>query len=245
MSRPPLSRRRRSGRRHRGAPVRPADLRRRLAADRERLGRGRRQVRHGRRRPARRCAPSWRATTRRRWPWTRRGPRAWTRWRPRSRSRAGTSSAGGPGDPRALRSGHLRGVYEVPALSLPFIGGFGRAPFRVRSTHSELVDPFRSGVAGRGVRVTVGPGRISGQRPHADAGRACWSCSCSAPSPSTCRWCSSASARRARWPSTWRTTWRRPRSTRRCSGATASSGSIRSGPHELGRRPVRGAATSA
>jgi hypothetical protein len=39
-------------------------------------------------------------------------------------------------------------VYEVPALSLPFIGGFGNAPFEVRSTHSELVDPFRSGVPG-------------------------------------------------------------------------------------------------
>ena len=38
--------------------------------------------------------------------------------------------------------------YEVPALSLPFIGGYGRAPFRVRSAHSELVDPFRSGVPG-------------------------------------------------------------------------------------------------
>lgn len=39
-------------------------------------------------------------------------------------------------------------VYEVPALSLPLIGGYGRAPFRVRSSHSELVDPFRSGVPG-------------------------------------------------------------------------------------------------
>jgi hypothetical protein len=39
-------------------------------------------------------------------------------------------------------------VYEVPALSLPFIGGYGRAPFRVRSVHSQLVDPFRSGVPG-------------------------------------------------------------------------------------------------
>lgn len=39
-------------------------------------------------------------------------------------------------------------VYEVPVLSLPFIGGYGRAPFRVRSAHSELVDPFRSGVSG-------------------------------------------------------------------------------------------------
>lgn len=40
-------------------------------------------------------------------------------------------------------------VYEVPALSLPLIGGYGRAPFRVRSSHSELVDPFRSGLPGR------------------------------------------------------------------------------------------------
>jgi hypothetical protein len=39
-------------------------------------------------------------------------------------------------------------VYEVPALTLPFIGGYGQAPFRVRSAHSELVDPFRSGLAG-------------------------------------------------------------------------------------------------
>jgi hypothetical protein len=38
--------------------------------------------------------------------------------------------------------------YEVPALTLPFVGGYGPAPFRVRSTHSELVDPFRSGVPG-------------------------------------------------------------------------------------------------
>jgi hypothetical protein len=39
-------------------------------------------------------------------------------------------------------------VYEVPALTLPFIGGYGQAPFRVRSTHSELVDPFRGGLDG-------------------------------------------------------------------------------------------------
>jgi hypothetical protein len=38
--------------------------------------------------------------------------------------------------------------YEVPALTLPFIGGYGGAPFRVRSSHSELVNPFRSGVPG-------------------------------------------------------------------------------------------------
>ena len=41
--------------------------------------------------------------------------------------------------------------YDVPALSLPFIGGYGPAPFRVRSTHSELVDPYRSGVPGSAV----------------------------------------------------------------------------------------------
>jgi hypothetical protein len=39
-------------------------------------------------------------------------------------------------------------VYEVPALSIPLIGGYGTAPFRVRSTHSEVVDPFRSGLDG-------------------------------------------------------------------------------------------------
>lgn len=54
------------------------------------------------------------------------------------------------GDPQLVRCERVtfEAVYEVPALSLPFIGGYGRAPFRVRSTHSELVDPFRSGVAG-------------------------------------------------------------------------------------------------
>lgn len=40
-------------------------------------------------------------------------------------------------------------IYEVPALSLPLIGGYGRAPFRVRSAHSELVDPFRGGLPGQ------------------------------------------------------------------------------------------------
>lgn len=39
-------------------------------------------------------------------------------------------------------------TYVVPALVIPLIGGYGRAPFRVRSTHSELVDPFRSGLPG-------------------------------------------------------------------------------------------------
>ena len=37
--------------------------------------------------------------------------------------------------------------YEVPALSVPWIGGFGGS-FDVSARHSELVDPFRDGVPG-------------------------------------------------------------------------------------------------
>jgi hypothetical protein len=37
--------------------------------------------------------------------------------------------------------------YEVPALTIPWIGGFG-AGIDVSSSHSELVDPYRSGVPG-------------------------------------------------------------------------------------------------
>jgi len=37
--------------------------------------------------------------------------------------------------------------YQVPALTVPWIGGFGDG-FTVTSRHSELVDPFRSGVPG-------------------------------------------------------------------------------------------------
>lgn len=39
-------------------------------------------------------------------------------------------------------------TYEVPALTLPLIGGYGPTPFVVRSRHSELVDPFRDGLPG-------------------------------------------------------------------------------------------------
>jgi hypothetical protein len=35
----------------------------------------------------------------------------------------------------------------VPAISLPFVGGFG-ADFEVSAQHSEIVDPYRSGLAG-------------------------------------------------------------------------------------------------
>lgn len=37
---------------------------------------------------------------------------------------------------------------EVPAIRIPFIGGYGE-PFDIVATHSELVDPTRSGVAGK------------------------------------------------------------------------------------------------
>jgi hypothetical protein len=37
--------------------------------------------------------------------------------------------------------------YAVPALSLPWVGGFGDG-FRVTSRHSEIVDPYRDGVPG-------------------------------------------------------------------------------------------------
>ena len=39
--------------------------------------------------------------------------------------------------------------YPVPAIRLPWIGGFGHA-FDVVSTHTERIDPFRSGLTGVG-----------------------------------------------------------------------------------------------
>jgi hypothetical protein len=38
-------------------------------------------------------------------------------------------------------------TYHVPALTLPWIRGFGRG-FAISSSHSELVDPYRDGVPG-------------------------------------------------------------------------------------------------
>ncbi len=35
--------------------------------------------------------------------------------------------------------------YEVPAITLPWIGGFGDS-ITVRSVHSEIIDPYRDGV---------------------------------------------------------------------------------------------------
>jgi hypothetical protein len=37
---------------------------------------------------------------------------------------------------------------EVPAIRIPFVGGFGDA-FDIVASHSELIDPTRSGVGGR------------------------------------------------------------------------------------------------
>lgn len=36
---------------------------------------------------------------------------------------------------------------QVPAIRIPFVGGYGE-PFDIVATHSELVDPTRSGLAG-------------------------------------------------------------------------------------------------
>jgi hypothetical protein len=41
----------------------------------------------------------------------------------------------------------VRATYHVPALPLPWIGGFGDG-FDVSSRHSERVDPFRDGIEG-------------------------------------------------------------------------------------------------
>ena len=41
----------------------------------------------------------------------------------------------------------VRATYDVPALSLPWIGGFGDG-FEVSARHSERVDPFRDDLEG-------------------------------------------------------------------------------------------------
>ncbi len=41
----------------------------------------------------------------------------------------------------------FRATVTVPQLTLPFIGGFGDG-FEVTSTHTEVVDPYRSGLEG-------------------------------------------------------------------------------------------------
>lgn len=39
--------------------------------------------------------------------------------------------------------------YPVPVLTLPFVGGYGRA-FEAAGTHSELIDPYRAGLPAGG-----------------------------------------------------------------------------------------------
>jgi Flp pilus assembly protein TadG len=56
----------------------------------------------------------------------------------------------GPSDPSAFtRCNRVSFTvsYPVPAITLPFVGGFGSG-FTVTATHSELVDPFRNDVPG-------------------------------------------------------------------------------------------------
>jgi hypothetical protein len=55
-------------------------------------------------------------------------------------------SGGQAGFTRCARA-TFTATYEVPVLTIPWIGGFGGG-FDVSSSHSELVDPFRSGVPG-------------------------------------------------------------------------------------------------
>lgn len=41
-------------------------------------------------------------------------------------------------------------TYRVPTLSIPWIGAFGDGVIETSARHSEVVDPFRSGVPGEG-----------------------------------------------------------------------------------------------
>ena len=66
---------------------------------------------------------------------------------------ASLASVDGPSDPNAFtRCNRVSFTvsYPVPALTLPFIGGFGSG-FTVRATHSEIVDPFRNDVPGEAI----------------------------------------------------------------------------------------------
>jgi putative hemolysin len=57
-----------------------------------------------------------------------------------------TSPGAGGGFVRCARA-TFSASYHVPALSLPWIGGFGQG-FDAVSSHSELIDPYRDGVPG-------------------------------------------------------------------------------------------------
>jgi hypothetical protein len=64
----------------------------------------------------------------------------------RDPDRAEIFAVGGPSFVRCARA-RFAATYEVPALTIPFIGGFGDG-FHVRSEASELVDPYRADVPG-------------------------------------------------------------------------------------------------
>jgi hypothetical protein len=53
----------------------------------------------------------------------------------------------GPGGYTRCARATFTASYQVPALTLPWIGGFGDG-ITVTSSHSELVDPYRDGVPG-------------------------------------------------------------------------------------------------
>jgi hypothetical protein len=59
----------------------------------------------------------------------------------------GLTGLDGPGGFTRCARATFTVSYRVPALTLPWVGGFGEG-FTVASSHSELVDPFRDGVPG-------------------------------------------------------------------------------------------------
>jgi hypothetical protein len=63
-----------------------------------------------------------------------------------------SAPGGGNGYVRCARA-TFTATYRVPALTLPWIGGYGGG-FEVTSSHSELVDPFRNGVPGEAEACT-------------------------------------------------------------------------------------------
>ena len=70
--------------------------------------------------------------------------------RERSRSTVeltGLASADGQAGFTRCARATFTASYEVPVLSLPWIGGFGSG-LDVTSTHTELIDPYRDGVPG-------------------------------------------------------------------------------------------------
>jgi hypothetical protein len=38
--------------------------------------------------------------------------------------------------------------YQVPSIRVPWVGAFGSGALEVHGSHTEIVDPFRSGLSG-------------------------------------------------------------------------------------------------